>query len=164
MTMPYLNNVSAFFLLFIFINGVSGLSTMEDSHSVGAPYLTKEGVKSSYKIPNLLGFSEKIGQACSKEDIVVNQGATSPQPNGIPTYTVEILNVCRTGCSIAEIHLTCGWFSSEAAIDPKLFKRLSYNDCLVNNGDPIKAGDSVSFVYAQKSKYPMAVSSVKCVP
>ncbi|XP_057869126.1 TPD1 protein homolog 1-like isoform X2 [Cryptomeria japonica] len=152
MTMPYLNNVSAFFLLFIFINGVSGLSTMEDSHSVGAPYLTKEG------------FSEKIGQACSKEDIVVNQGATSPQPNGIPTYTVEILNVCRTGCSIAEIHLTCGWFSSEAAIDPKLFKRLSYNDCLVNNGDPIKAGDSVSFVYAQKSKYPMAVSSVKCVP
>ncbi|GLJ48868.1 hypothetical protein SUGI_1030640 [Cryptomeria japonica] len=59
----------------------------------------------------------------------------------------KFLRENRAGYSIAEINLTCGWFNSEAAIDPKLFKGLSYNDCLVNNGDPIKAGNSVSFVY-----------------
>ncbi|GLJ48877.1 hypothetical protein SUGI_1030750 [Cryptomeria japonica] len=138
---------------------------MTDSHSAGTSSLTNDSVNSSYKNPRLqlMGFGEKIEKACSKEDIVVNQSPESPMPNGVPSYTVEILNVCTTGCSIAQVHLTCGWFSSAVEIDPKLFKRLSYNDCLVNNGNPIKAGGSISFVYAQTSKYPMAVSSVKCV-
>ncbi|GLJ48870.1 hypothetical protein SUGI_1030670 [Cryptomeria japonica] len=138
---------------------------MEDSHSLVASNMTNESVNSSYKIPTLLGvgFGQKMRQACAKEDIVVNQSPESPMPNGLPSYTVEIQNMCPTGCSIAQIHLTCGWFSSGVEVDPKLFKRLRYNDCLVNNGNPIKAGGSVSFVYAQTSKYPMAVSSVKCV-
>ncbi|GLJ48879.1 hypothetical protein SUGI_1030810 [Cryptomeria japonica] len=128
--------------------------------------LTNVIMNSNYKNSRLLrmGFGEKMEQACSKEDIVVNQSPESPMPNGVPSYTVEIQNVCTTGCSIAQIQLTCGWFSSAVEIDPKVFKRLSYNDCLVNNGNPIKAGGSISFVYAQTSKYPMAVSSVKCVP
>ncbi|GLJ48866.1 hypothetical protein SUGI_1030570 [Cryptomeria japonica] len=67
-------------------------------------------------------------------------------------------------CTIAQIHLTCGDFSSsDREVDPKLFKRLSNNDCLVNNGDPLKAGDTLSFNYAQTKQYPMAVSSVTCV-
>ncbi|GLJ47717.1 hypothetical protein SUGI_1007740 [Cryptomeria japonica] len=134
---------------------------MEDSLS----NLTNDSVNSSYKNPRLLGvrIPERIGQGCAKEDIVVNQSPESPMPNGVPSYSVEIQNLCSTGCSIAQVHVTCGWFSSAVEIDPKLFKRLSYNDCLVNNGRPIKAGGSVSFVYAQTYKYPIAVSSVKCV-
>ncbi|GLJ47708.1 hypothetical protein SUGI_1007520 [Cryptomeria japonica] len=87
----------------------------------------------------------------------------SPMPNGVPSYYVEIQNLCSKGCSIAQVHVTRGWFSSAVEIDPKLFKRLSYNDCLVNNGRPIKVRGSISFVYAQTYTYLIAVSSVKRV-
>ncbi|GLJ48869.1 hypothetical protein SUGI_1030660 [Cryptomeria japonica] len=166
MRMYYLISASALLCLFIFFSAVSGLSTMGDSHSVGAFNLTNDSVNSRYKNPRLLvvGFPDRIGLDCAKEDIVVNQAATSPLPNGIPTYTVYIVNVCRTGCSIAEIHLTCGWFSSARMINPKLFKRLNYNDCLVNDGKPLKPGGSISIQYANTFKYPMEVSYVKCLP
>ncbi|GLJ48880.1 hypothetical protein SUGI_1030820 [Cryptomeria japonica] len=53
---------------------------MEDSHSVRAYNMTTESVNSSYKTPRLLGvgFADKMEQACSKEDIVVNQRSESP--------------------------------------------------------------------------------------
>ncbi|GLJ48871.1 hypothetical protein SUGI_1030680 [Cryptomeria japonica] len=134
MAMYYLTIASAFFVLCIFFNGVSA------------------------------GFGEKMGKACSKEDMIVSQSPQYTMPNGLKAYSVDILNVCTTTCSIAEIHLTCGWFSSGVEIDPKIFKRLRYNDCLVNDGNPIRAGGSVSFVYAQVFQYPMVVSSMKCLP
>ncbi|KAJ9163927.1 hypothetical protein P3X46_023549 [Hevea brasiliensis] len=102
------------------------------------------------------------GEKCTKADILINQGATAPLPNGIPTYTVEIMNVCVTGCDISGIHLTCGWFSSARLINPKIFKRLRYNDCLVNNGKPLVNGGTLSFEYANTFLYPLSVSSVIC--
>ncbi|KAH7865189.1 hypothetical protein Vadar_003366 [Vaccinium darrowii] len=99
---------------------------------------------------------------CSISDIVINQGPTSPLPNGIPTYTVEIMNVCVTGCDISGIHLRCGWFSSARLINPRVFKRLRYNDCLVNAGRPLVNGRTVSFQYANSFRYPLSVSSVIC--
>jgi len=100
---------------------------------------------------------------CSKSDIVINQGSTAPLPSGIPTYTVEIMNMCVSGCDISAIHLRCGWFSSARLINPKLFKRLRYNDCLVNDGRPLVNGGTVSFQYANTYLYPLSVSSVVCV-
>ncbi|KAJ6294306.1 hypothetical protein OIU76_022398 [Salix suchowensis] len=76
----------------------------------------------------------RIGEKCTGADIVVSQGPTAPLSSGIPTYTVQIMNMCSTGCDISGIHLNCGWFSSARLIDPKIFKRLRYNDCLVNDG------------------------------
>ncbi|XP_043706836.1 protein TAPETUM DETERMINANT 1-like isoform X2 [Telopea speciosissima] len=103
------------------------------------------------------------GEKCSRSDIVVNQGATSPLPNGIPTYTVEIVNACTvTGCEISAIHLSCGWFSSARLINPKLFKRLRYDDCVVNDGKPLPSGATLSFQYANSFPYQLAVSSVVC--
>ncbi|KAF4361541.1 hypothetical protein F8388_007557 [Cannabis sativa] len=67
---------------------------------------------------------------CSTLDITVSQGPTSPLPRGIPTFSVEIINNCFTGCTISNIHLKCGWFSSDNLIDPKIFKRLNFDDCL----------------------------------
>ncbi|KAE9446034.1 hypothetical protein C3L33_21997, partial [Rhododendron williamsianum] len=99
---------------------------------------------------------------CSTSDIVINQGPTSPLPSGIPTYTVEIMNVCVTGCDISGIHLSCGWFSSARLINPRVFKRLHYNDCLVNAGRPLVNGRTVSFQYANTFRYPLSVSSVIC--
>ncbi|MFS7964059.1 hypothetical protein Hanom_Chr08g00745691 [Helianthus anomalus] len=102
------------------------------------------------------------GDKCSNSDIIINQGPTDPLPSGIPTYTVEIMNVCTTGCDISSIHLTCGWFSSARLINPRVFKRLRYNDCLVNNGNRLANGHTISFQYANTFRYPLSVSSVRC--
>lgn len=102
------------------------------------------------------------GEKCSRSDIVIDQGPTSPLPSGIPTYTVEIMNVCVTGCNISRIHLNCGWFSSATLVNPRVFKRLRYNDCLVNDGKPLVNGGTISFEYANTFLYPLKVSSVAC--
>uniref|UniRef100_A0A6N2MVS5 Uncharacterized protein n=1 Tax=Salix viminalis TaxID=40686 RepID=A0A6N2MVS5_SALVM len=79
----------------------------------------------------------------------------APLSTGIPTYTVQIMNMCAAGCDISGIHLHCGWFSSARLIDPKIFKRLRYNDCLVNDGKPLVTGDVLTFEYANTFSYPL---------
>lgn len=108
------------------------------------------------------GDANRIGTECSKDDIVILQGTTSPLPNGIPTYTVQILNVCVSGCSISNIHVSCGWFSSVRLINPSVFRRLYYDDCLVNDGEPVAPGECLSFQYSNSFSYPLSVSSVAC--
>ncbi|RWR86984.1 protein TAPETUM DETERMINANT 1 [Cinnamomum micranthum f. kanehirae] len=102
------------------------------------------------------------GFGLCKHELRVYQGQTTPLPSGIPTYTVNVLNVCQTRCDISEIHLRCGRFSSARLINPKVFRRLSLNDCLVNDGKPIRAGGSVSFQYADTFSYPMQIGSYSC--
>ncbi|XP_057804854.1 protein TAPETUM DETERMINANT 1-like [Salvia miltiorrhiza] len=99
---------------------------------------------------------------CSKSDIVISQGATEPLPNGIPTYTVEIINTCISGCDISAIHLSCGWFSSARLVNPHVFKRLRFDDCLLNDGKPLRNGRTLSFQYANTFRYALSVSSVSC--
>ncbi|XP_057544048.1 TPD1 protein homolog 1-like [Amaranthus tricolor] len=99
---------------------------------------------------------------CSSDDIDIYQGPSTPLPNGIPTFTVQILNANVEGCNIGNIHVSCGWFSSARLVDPNVFRRLSYDDCLVNDGDPLAAGESLSFQYANSFSYPLSISSVDC--
>ncbi|KAG8379467.1 hypothetical protein BUALT_Bualt07G0091500 [Buddleja alternifolia] len=99
---------------------------------------------------------------CSKSDIVISQGPTQPLPNGIPTYTVEIMNVCVSGCDISAVHVSCGWFSSARILNPRVFKRLRFDDCLVNDGNTLVNGRTLSFQYANTFPYPLSVSSVTC--
>ncbi|CAA7037266.1 unnamed protein product [Microthlaspi erraticum] len=105
---------------------------------------------------------DRIGEKCKRSDIVVNQAATEPMPNGIPGYTVEITNQCMSGCNISRIHVSCGWFSSAKLINPRVFKRIHYDDCLVNNGKPLPYGSTLSFHYANTFPYPLSVSFVTC--
>ncbi|XP_031477921.1 TPD1 protein homolog 1-like isoform X2 [Nymphaea colorata] len=106
----------------------------------------------------------RIGDVCSEQDVALHQAATTPLPSGIPTYTVRIINVCVTGCSISDVHLACGWFSTARSINPAIFRRLRYNDCLINDGKPIPTGGSVSFQYANTFPYTLSVSSATCNP
>ncbi|ONI09738.1 hypothetical protein PRUPE_4G006300 [Prunus persica] len=108
------------------------------------------------------GDMNRIGAACSKDDIVILQGQTAPLPNGIPAYTVEILNACVPGCSISNIHVSCGWFSSARLVNPKVFRRKDFDDCLVNDGEALGPGETLSFQYANSFRYPLSVSSVVC--
>uniref|UniRef100_A0A2N9HTY0 Uncharacterized protein n=1 Tax=Fagus sylvatica TaxID=28930 RepID=A0A2N9HTY0_FAGSY len=103
-----------------------------------------------------------LAEECSNSDIAVSQGATELLPNHIPTYTVEITNVCATGCSISGIHLKCGMFSSSTLIDPKIFKRFAVDDCLVNDGQALAPGQIISFKYANTFSYPLSIRSVVC--
>lgn len=100
--------------------------------------------------------------ACSKDDIVIYQGQVPPLPSGIPLYTVQITNMCASDCNIANIRLHCGWFSSARLINPTVFRRVGYNDCLVNNGKALGPGKTISFEYANTYRYPLSVSSVFC--
>ncbi|CAA0818008.1 TPD1 protein homolog 1 [Striga hermonthica] len=112
------------------------------------------------------GSMNRIGvnsPECSKDSILVFQGPTTRLPNGIPTYTVSIENVCLSGpCTFSDIHMSCGWFSSARLVDPKVFRRLAYDDCLVNDGGPFNPGDTLSFQYANTFAYPLSVTSLSC--
>ncbi|KAL8154132.1 hypothetical protein V2J09_011892 [Rumex salicifolius] len=110
--------------------------------------------------PTRIGGDIKM---CSESDLVVNQGPSDPLPSGIPTYTVEIINACATGCDITRIHFNCGWFSSARLIDPSLFKRVGYDDCVVNEGKSLLNGQIISFQYANTFSYPLSVSKMKCL-
>ncbi|KAK7369629.1 hypothetical protein VNO80_11671 [Phaseolus coccineus] len=103
----------------------------------------------------------RTGGQCSKNSISVSQSKTNPLPSGIPQYIVEIANTC-SNCKISGIHLNCGMFSSATLINPKIFRRLAYNDCLVNDGKPLNSGAVVSFKYATTFSFPLSVSSVVC--
>lgn len=89
--------------------------------------------------------NNRIGQDCSKDNIVVFKDTTAPLliPNGFPEYTVEIFNACVSDCRIAEIHVSCGWFSSVRMVNPRVFRRISYGDCLVNDGQPLAPGQTL---------------------
>ncbi|XP_010499835.1 PREDICTED: TPD1 protein homolog 1 [Camelina sativa] len=112
--------------------------------------------------PDIGDGTNRIGQDCSKDDIVLFQGTTNPLPSGVPAYTVEIFNACVSECNIAEIHVSCGWFSSVRLVNPRVFRRLCYDDCLVNDGQPLGPGQTLSFQYANSFSYPLSVSSVSC--
>ncbi|WOL12862.1 TPD1 protein [Canna indica] len=115
--------------------------------------------------PSTPTSTDRVGDGCSMDDIVVHQGATTPQPNGIPTYTVVVLNLCSSssgGCAMGNIHLSCGAFSSARLINPRVFRRLRINDCLLNDGRPLPPGSSMSFQYANSFSYPLAISSASC--
>lgn len=100
----------------------------------------------------------ETGKKCTQGEIVIAQSQIGTL-FGSPIYKVEITNTCASGNTISNLHLHCGWFSSATLINPKTFKRLAYDDCLVNDGQPIAAGLTVSFQYTTTFKYPLSVKT-----
>ncbi|MCO5550318.1 hypothetical protein L7F22_003802 [Adiantum nelumboides] len=100
-----------------------------------------------------------VHDTCSKGDISIVQGKSSSMPSGIPTFSVEIINMCVVGCVISNVHIACGWFASAKLVNPKVFRRIKFNDCIVNNGAPIKGGESISFQYSNSFQYPLTMLS-----
>lgn len=84
--------------------------------------------------------------------------------HGIPVYTVMITNMGNTDCEITNLHLHCGWFSSARLVNPNLFKRLEYDDCLVNGGEPIPYGHVVEFHYENTYAFPLSIAHYTCSP
>ncbi|MCO5554163.1 hypothetical protein L7F22_007689 [Adiantum nelumboides] len=120
-----------------------------------------EGPEAILQPENIIRHEDKIlhNDTCSKGDISIVQGQSSSMPSGIPTFSVEIINMCVVGCVISNVHIACGWFASAKLVNPKVFRRIKFNDCLVNNGAPIKGGESISFQYSNSFQYPLKVLS-----
>ncbi|XP_074382323.1 protein TAPETUM DETERMINANT 1-like [Apium graveolens] len=92
--------------------------------------------------------------SCTSRDLSISQSKGSS--TGIPEYIVEIVNTCVHGCATSNIHLHCGWFASAKIVNPKAFKRLSYDDCLVNEGRPLENGQIIRFTYSNTFMYPIS--------
>ncbi|KQJ88940.1 TPD1 protein homolog 1B [Brachypodium distachyon] len=98
---------------------------------------------------------------CSMENVEVYQNDAPHQASGIPAYSVEVINSC-VSCTVYDVHLSCGNFASTDLVDPAEFRRIAYDDCLVNDGKAMGPGDSVSFHYSNSFQYPLEVASVAC--
>ncbi|KAL6519769.1 hypothetical protein OROMI_032663 [Orobanche minor] len=106
-----------------------------------------------------------LKDVCTKWDISISQSEYSSP--GIPQFIVQIVNTCTvvssssssSSCAPSDIHLHCGWFASERIVNPRTFRRLSFDDCLVNGGNPLKS--SIRFIYANSFMYPLKLKSAK---
>ncbi|KAL5785050.1 hypothetical protein ACOSQ2_007442 [Xanthoceras sorbifolium] len=96
---------------------------------------------------------------CTNRDISISQSKDSTA--GIPQYIIQIVNTCVSGCAPSEIHVHCGWFASARIVNPRTFKRLSYDDCLVNGGKPLKTSQIIRFTYSNSFMYPISFKSAK---
>ncbi|KAI5059626.1 hypothetical protein GOP47_0025945 [Adiantum capillus-veneris] len=119
---------------------------------------TRNGTRNQFQVQRMgPGAGER--STCSIEDIAIVQGEMGPLPDGIPSFAVQILNLCLEGCPIADIHVSCGWFASATLVNPALFKRVGFDDCLVKGGHALAAGETLTFQYANSFQYPFSLSS-----
>ncbi|KAJ7955232.1 protein TAPETUM DETERMINANT 1-like [Quillaja saponaria] len=100
-----------------------------------------------------------LHETCTNRDISISQSKDST--SGIPQYIVQIVNTCVAGCAPSNIRIHCGWFASARMVNPRFFKRLSYDDCLVNGGKPLDTSEVIRFTYSNSFKYPLAFKSAK---
>ncbi|KAI6680250.1 hypothetical protein NL676_034131 [Syzygium grande] len=105
-----------------------------------------------------LAFRGASKDQCSRtpKDITITQKAGGTGEGGKPKWSVTISNPCL--CTVLELTVTCDGFDPAAQkIDPSILAKQG-NVCLVNNGDPIHANESVSFTYEMDASFPFAVS------
>ncbi|KAI4296033.1 hypothetical protein L6164_036023 [Bauhinia variegata] len=158
--------LSATVFLLLFVSSLVIQKESEREASIKVMISTKRNrtVNTSRKLLQSSDFKgwNHIETACSKNNIAIYQGQVAPLPNGIPTYAVQIMNMCASDCSISHIHVHCGWFSSACLVNPRVFRRLRFDDCLVNDGKALGPGRSLFFKYSNTFPYHFSVSSVVC--
>jgi hypothetical protein len=111
---------------------------------------------------NFSGHSDALldgGASCSNRDISVFQGYEG-LVDGIPQYSVQISNNCPS-CDPWDIHVFCGWFASARLVNSNRFKRIWYDDCLVNGGRALRYGEVLTFAYANTRMYPIRLKSAR---
>ncbi|KAJ7554742.1 hypothetical protein O6H91_05G007400 [Diphasiastrum complanatum] len=145
-------------LLASFLTGAS-LALLSD---ISRSNETSEGVQNPVLRVGARFTSRKLlADTCSNRDISITQGRDSSS-SGIPQFVVQIVNTCRaSSCAPSDIHVFCGWFASAPLVNPKAFKRLAYNDCLVNDGNTLRPGEIIRFHYANSFMYPLMFKSAK---
>ncbi|KAF9679602.1 hypothetical protein SADUNF_Sadunf06G0031800 [Salix dunnii] len=148
-----------------------GLEDQVDSHAKLQNFTSKAGETLSHNPYSRLvhpGQNQKpqhevsgeIAETqCSTGVIRIEQGRAGTFPGGTPLFNVEIVNECPSGCSI---HLNCASFRSEKVINPKVFRRIAPDDCLLNDGQPLPSGEIITFEYAAATQFPFTVKNIVC--
>ncbi|KAJ7554741.1 hypothetical protein O6H91_05G007000 [Diphasiastrum complanatum] len=141
-------------LLASFLTGAS-LALLSD---ISRSNETSEGVQNPVLRVGARFTSRKLlADTCTYKDISISQSREGF--SGIPEYIVQIVNTCISDCAPSDIHLYCGWFASAPLVNPNIFRRVGYNDCLVNGGKPLKHGDIIRFEYSNSFMYPLEFKS-----
>ncbi|CAM6103412.1 unnamed protein product [Calypogeia fissa] len=96
--------------------------------------------------------------ACDFSQVIATQDSFYHLPDGTPIFHVTITNNCVT-CSIEDIHIACGDWASSTLVNPAIFRKLGYNDCIVNNGSPLAPQNLLFFEYSNTFSYPMLVDA-----
>ncbi|KAL9247440.1 hypothetical protein vseg_020872 [Gypsophila vaccaria] len=76
---------------------------------------------------------------------------------GKAKFRVDVVNNCGT-CPVTDIHVKCGKFP-QSLVDPKMFKVLKFDDCVVNSGLPLLPLQILTFNYSRPTKYPLFPTS-----
>ncbi|KAL2653416.1 hypothetical protein R1flu_021544 [Riccia fluitans] len=100
-----------------------------------------------------------LADICTDKDISISQSRGGS--TGIPLFSVQIINTCMSDCAPSDIHVNCGWFASSPPPNPNVFRRIAFNDCLVNNGKPLQQGNIIQFQYANSFMYRLTFKSAK---
>ncbi|XP_021906766.1 TPD1 protein homolog 1-like [Carica papaya] len=155
----------------IFLLVVCGLALFsESSNKIKLQYFSSHGdyksnqssTQANLKAEQAYSIHRKLLLlgTCRSTDISISQSRSSS--SGIPQFIVQIMNTCTvSGCAPSAIHLYCGWFASDRMVNPTIFKRLSYDDCLVNGGKGLKSSQIIRFTYSNSFMYPMHFKSAK---
>ena len=98
-------------------------------------------------------------EECTDSDIGISQSREIS--SGVPQFTVQIYATCMDGCEPSHLHLNCGWFASMVVVNPGIFQRVAFNDCLVNAGRPIQQGHILRFTYQNSFMYKLSFKSAK---
>uniref|UniRef100_A0A7I4F5T5 Uncharacterized protein n=1 Tax=Physcomitrium patens TaxID=3218 RepID=A0A7I4F5T5_PHYPA len=135
--------------LLLQVSGISG-----EERTLLHPHDDDFGIYSNTNRRMLIPANE-----CTNKDISISQRRDGSP--GIPRFSVQIVNTCMSDCAPADIHVYCGWFASSPPPNPNVFRRLSYNDCLVNEGGPLGHGAIIQFQYANSFMYPIRFRSAR---
>ncbi|KAH7428410.1 hypothetical protein KP509_09G000400 [Ceratopteris richardii] len=103
----------------------------------------------------------RLSNGCTERDLSISQSREMGE-SGVPQYIVQIYDTCTDdGCAPSDVHLNCGWFASRLLVSPDVFRRLAYNDCLVNGGLPLLQGKIIRFTYQNSFMYPLSFKSAQ---
>ncbi|KAJ7550617.1 hypothetical protein O6H91_07G109500 [Diphasiastrum complanatum] len=123
----------------------------------------EESYVTDLKLPNQRkggsSYTIRFTDPCTSKDISISQ--SREDTSGMPQYIVQIVNTCLSDCAPSDIHVFCGWFASAPLVNPNIFRRVAYNDCLVNGGKPLKQGDIVRFEYSNSFMYSLNFRSAR---
>ncbi|XP_074287133.1 uncharacterized protein At1g05835 [Silene latifolia] len=105
----------------------------------------------------LLFLHSSNGSVISTSRCMKNGPSVNQTQVGKARFRVDVVNNCGT-CPVTDIHVKCGKFP-QSLVDPKLFKVLKFDDCVVNSGLPLLPLQTLSFNYSRRTKFPLNPSS-----
>lgn len=82
---------------------------------------------------------------CTLNDLTIGTVRTGRVAQGKPEWMVTVYNKCV--CCISLLKVRCTGFKSAEPTDPSKILPQG-NECLINGGQPVAAGSSISFSYA----------------